>query len=215
MMQPSPTFPRRLPRSALGARMGYTAVEVMMALAVLTVGAAGIIAMQKTTLAGSLQARNLTSGVNVNAGWLDHLAVEAMVWNDSANGDINQMERLWDAGAFSGVTTAVPVGPWVFLGATSLEGDEVDPATAIPAAYCTQARVAWIGDAASSDALRVELRTFWARSGRPINAECLLDAPDWTAPIEDPSATIAVGGIERGRHEYGFALATGVIRRTD
>ena len=70
-------------RSSL--RPGYTLVEVMMALAVLTVGASGIVAMQKFSLGGSLQARNLTAGVNVNAGWLERLNTEAVLWNDANN----------------------------------------------------------------------------------------------------------------------------------
>ena len=43
------------------ARLGYTVIEVMMALAVLSIGATGVIAMQKAALIGNVRARNLTT----------------------------------------------------------------------------------------------------------------------------------------------------------
>lgn len=198
-------------------RAGYTLVEVMMALAVLTVGASGIVAMQKFSLGGSLQARNLTAGVNVNAGWLERLNTEAVLWNDANNSDLAQMGTVNAFGALPGGANVV--GNWVRLGATTLEGDDADlgagggPNPA--AAYCTHLRLSWIGPPATSDTLRVELRTFWARTGRDITDECDpgVAVAGWTTAINDPAQTVAIGGIARRRDDYGWVFSTGTLRR--
>lgn len=198
-------------RSSL--RPGYTLVEVMMALAVLTVGASGIVAMQKFSLGGSLQARNLTAGVNVNAGWLERLNTEAVLWNDANNapGDLAQMGTINAVGALP--TGANVVGNWVRLGATTLEGDDADLGGA--AAYCTHLRLSWIGPPATSDTLKVELRTFWARTGRDVNDECNpgVAMNGWNNAINDPAQTVAIAGIARRRDDYGWVFSTGTLRR--
>ena len=57
---PTPSVPRSQPWRArtrrLRARLAYTVIEVMMAMAVLSIGATGVIAMQKAALLGNVRA---------------------------------------------------------------------------------------------------------------------------------------------------------------
>ena len=50
--------------------VGYTMVEVMMALAILTIAASGIVAMQKATLVGNMKSRNLATASQVAQAWM-------------------------------------------------------------------------------------------------------------------------------------------------
>ena len=68
----------RIARRALIA--GYTVVEVMMAMAVLSIGATGVIAMQKTALLGNLRARNLATASAIASAWVERLRIDGVRW---------------------------------------------------------------------------------------------------------------------------------------
>ena len=67
-------------RAARAAR-GYTMIEVMMALALLAVGASGVIAMQKATVVGNASAKSIATGTALAERWAERLRLDAMVWN--------------------------------------------------------------------------------------------------------------------------------------
>ena len=59
---------------------GYTVIEVVMSLALLSIGATGVIAMQKATLLGTVNARNLATANAVAATWLERLQLDGLRW---------------------------------------------------------------------------------------------------------------------------------------
>jgi len=59
---------------------GYTAVEVMMALGLLAVGAAGIIAIERGALVGSAQSRDVDVANQVAMVWIERLRTDATTW---------------------------------------------------------------------------------------------------------------------------------------
>jgi Tfp pilus assembly protein PilV len=60
---------------------GYTAVEVLMSMAVLAVGVIGIIATEKVTLASNMHTKNMAIGTRIGEAWLGMLDAEAALWN--------------------------------------------------------------------------------------------------------------------------------------
>src|SRR4030095_9410713 len=64
-----------------GTRRGYTMMEAMMSLAILGLGATGIIALQKATLVGNSNARNLAAANAIAMGWQERLRTDAIQWN--------------------------------------------------------------------------------------------------------------------------------------
>ena len=92
---------RRSPR-------GYTVMEVMMALAILTIGASGVIAVQKATMIGNTNARNLATANSIAQSWVERLRADALVWNAPANAD-----DIGDTNWLKSADPANPNTPWI------------------------------------------------------------------------------------------------------
>ncbi len=183
---------------------GYTIVEVMMALAILTLGASGVIAVQKATLIANTNARNLAVANSIAQSWVERLRADALVWNAPNNtDDVNDTNWLkvadpanpnqaWfmPAEVIAPALAASPDND--VLGADIFQGDPGPPASA----FCTQLRFTRFPAQALPayrKLIRAEIRVFWERAGRPI--DCAI-APN---PIE--------GDVGR----YGFAYVTTAV----
>ena len=174
-------------------KRGYSIVEVMMALAVLTLGAAGIIAMQKSTLISNTQARNLVTANNLAQGWMERMRVDALAWTEPA-GVPNITNTKWvhnvGAGWFSPDPTIAAISP---IGAPQADIMGADIFGADPSApsFCTQARLtrfttnptACVGNALNAGdpnlctlyrMIRVEIRVYWDKSGRQLDCTVAL-----------------------------------------
>ncbi len=215
-------------------RKGFTMVEVMMGLAILAVGAATIIALLKFTVLGALDSRHVANSTIVTSGCVERLQLAALSWNDPENVNTDMLHM--DTGPVPGLGSAAIAARatpgvaddagWMYFGGavanarTTLSGD---PANALgtDAAYCTHMRIVWTGrplrdnpnPGPPADNFRVELRTFWARSGRSIGADCA-DAPSkFTDIFNSPTATSNIAGLTRSRAEYGVVYLNTLVRR--
>lgn len=74
---------------------GYTAVEVLLSMTVFAIGAAGVIAMQRTAVQGNLDARRLDVANSIARAWTERLRRDAMTWTTAAN--LSQSTILSDA----------------------------------------------------------------------------------------------------------------------
>jgi type IV pilus assembly protein PilV len=170
---------RRAPRRA------YTIIEVMMAMGVLALGATGIVAMQKVTIAGNQQARLLATANTVAQTWVERLRADATVWNQPDATELGETRWLQYAVSKSGQWFAPDanfggVAPWGSAMADS-QGQDLYAtdigATTYQQAFCTQLRLVPLTLVSGSPSyIRAEIRVFWAKgtasgrggSGRPI-----------------------------------------------
>jgi type IV pilus assembly protein PilV len=165
---------KRAPRSG----RGFTVIEVMMGLAVLTIGSLTVVSMQKATLIANTNARNLAAATEVAQAWIERLRVDALAWNNpGGNPDIttdtvwlkNVNTIGWFSPATSIYTNAFPAGaPGAdVMGADIFSGDP--SATA----FCVQARLLQYGQQPALWALarlvRAEVRVYWDKTGAPVN----------------------------------------------
>jgi type IV pilus assembly protein PilV len=179
----------------------FTVVEVMAALAVLGLGAAGVIAMQKATLIANTNARNLVIANGIAQGWMERMRVDALAWNEPGGiPDLAQTQWLNNA------TTSSP--PWVALTLSLPGGGTTEPAgsqyadvmgadiytgdTSAPG-FCTFARFTRFATSQDPSVtplwsyyrlIRVEIRTIWDKSGRALDpkTDCNQTLPiDYTA----------------------------------
>lgn len=171
-----------------GGARGYTVIEVMMALAVLTLGASGVIAMQKATLISNTNARNLATANAIGQAWIERLRADALSWNE-AGGSQDLPSTAWLNGAVNAAPTSG--GGWVMptmmtpptpqpagspladvMGA-DLYTSIADPAALVPA-FCTQIRLTRFANSTTSSlvnfykVIRVEVRVIWNRHGQPV-----------------------------------------------
>jgi type II secretory pathway pseudopilin PulG len=157
-------------RRAFAVR-AYTLVEVAVALGVLAVGAAGVIAVQKATGVGNVNARNIATANRIAAKWAERLQLDALQWGAQGYASSKWLSQ----------TTPLP-GTWMIPAevpghaspdADVLGADIFSPGDPAPSAFCTHIRlVALPGssvdpapDAVMVPAVRAEIRVFWRRSG--------------------------------------------------
>jgi prepilin-type N-terminal cleavage/methylation domain-containing protein len=185
-------------RGSRAAPRGYTVVEVMMALAVLTLSAAGVIAMQKATLIANTNARNLATANGIAQAWMERLRLDAQTWNEQGNvPDITDTRWLqlataappvsgagWFTPALAG-TLGTPIGSPTadVMGADLYAGDTA----ALVPAFCTQVRLTrFAANQASAlstlyKTVRIEVRVVWDRLGQPITCNAL--PLDWETQV--------------------------------
>lgn len=178
---------------------GYTVVEVMMALAVLTLGAAGVIAMQKATIVANTNARNLATANAIAQSWMERMRVDAQAWNEPGGSpDIGNTRWLnlapaaapvggagWFAPSLVNVNTSHPAGSPIadVMGADLFAGDNA----ALVPAFCTQVRLTRFAANQSTQlaafyrAIRVEVRVVWDRSG--VQIDCATLPLNWDTDV--------------------------------
>jgi prepilin-type N-terminal cleavage/methylation domain-containing protein len=200
--EPTPVLSARARRPSAG----YTVLEVMIALAVLTIGSAGIVAMQKGTLLGNTRARNLATANAIAATWAERLRADGLRWTDIA-GINNLPSTAWLKVAG---TTFPPVGepdwfrpePDVDTGVSyqaNVQGLDTD--VAADAAFCTNIRLKQL----LPTVIRAEIRVFWLRTpGKGSVADEL--CPDGTTDL------VAIG---KARDRYHFVYLTTAVLRND
>jgi len=145
----------RRPRTA-----GYTAVEVLMSLAILAVGVVGIIASEKVTLASNQHAKNLAIATHIAQSWIGMLNAEATLW--SASG-LTTTRNPW-------LTQAASTADWFRPDAVATLdfGPAFDalgnPTGVDDARFCVDLRVAPLTLTSTGGGMvRAEVRVMWLR----------------------------------------------------
>ena len=197
-------------------RLGYTMVEVMVALAILAVGATGVIALQKATLISNAQARNIATANAIAKSWAERLRTDALQWNNPSGNPNNELLDLAsDADWLSAlgnplypervIPAALPdlgAPNADVIGTDIYQVDPSDPDYVEPA-FCTHLRFRQFNDPINAGQIlwprliRVEIRVLWERSGQPINC------------------TAVPGDVDQLPDRYGAVyLVTSVLQNT-
>lgn len=227
-MKETPFRPMSKPKAARKARAGYTMVEVMMGLAILAVGATGVIALQRMAVLGTMTSRHLTNATSVSKTVIEHIENEASLWVNNTGTNYSAMP--WLGTALTDANTkktsawvAVPTASYATTGKAS--GFTIDGMSVVPVAgnqdvaYCTHIRAKWFGNQAANanapatNAVELEVRTFFARSGRPVTGECLLAPSAMTGLFDGTSSTVNDGVTSRVADEYSVVYLSTVVRR--
>jgi type II secretory pathway pseudopilin PulG len=164
---------RRPPLSSRPSRRaagGYTAVEVLMAMTVMVIGAAAVMAMQKASVTGNLDARKTDMANNIARLWVERLQRDAMQWtcpsaacpssnNMCAGGGAagalllcNNVTGTWflpvaPNNPYLGKTTPESMSPGFDLLGRDLPQGELAPSAATGwagAQFCVNVRLTWL-----------------------------------------------------------------------
>jgi prepilin-type N-terminal cleavage/methylation domain-containing protein len=170
---------RRPPIRTSGNRRGYTAVEVLLSMTVLSIGAAGVMSMQKAAVQGNADARKLDTANAIAHTWIDRLRTDGTAWTLpstvlAAATTSNLPLTNWlgvhlDSGAFF-LPTVPPSYPAEGLSpAFDIFGRDLDAADAPSAVFCTHIKVDTLQfDQSGTPGLPLILRAtvivFWAKS---------------------------------------------------
>lgn len=150
---------------------GYTVVELMMAMAVMTIGLGGIIAMQKVTVSSNMNAKNVAIATHIAQGFLDELAAESHAWTQNDN----FMNTVWLSKVGPQGTSPEWFAPTYSAvramgqGFDALGNPVVDDNLTSDALFCVHARLTWLNGQnvgkRGGGAIRTEVRVYWRREG--------------------------------------------------
>lgn len=158
---------------------GYTFVELLMSLSILTIGVGGVVAMQKVTVTSNHHAKNLAIATEIGQAWMDALNADAVAWNHpsalQATSDLGS-DTIWLSPLASGPTE------WILPGysdtlqfgpgfdALGNPVDMTDEDAVATARFCTHIRLSWLfpdsAPIAGNGVIRAEVRVFWQRDGQ-------------------------------------------------
>ena len=173
-MRRSPPWPGfRRAAANLGAR-GFTAVEVLIAMTIMVIGAAAIMSMQKASVLGNLDARKTDIANSIARTWVERLQRDSMQWtlpssldragdtfyratllfNHSADFDKNW---FWPSDYLDGNSYGFDI-----LGRDLAAGDIAADATkgTAGAQFCVEVFVTTL---VAKELFRVQLRVVWPR----------------------------------------------------
>jgi len=191
------------------SKRGYTAVEVMMSITLVAVGAVGVMAMQQAAVQGNADAREVDVASSIARMWIERLERDATLWTPSAitvvpPANINSA-LLVNESALNGKWYV----PQARLSSTGSQ-DDVESAgfdilaqdqsslTASGLRYCVNLRVTPL---TTDDTLvRAEVRVFWPRN--------LTIAPDQNYCNQAPPAT-----LDEDTQKYHFVYAVTALRQ--
>jgi prepilin-type N-terminal cleavage/methylation domain-containing protein len=174
------------PRSLHGRSHGFTAVEVLIAMTVMVIGATAVMGMQKTSVQANLDARKADVASQIAHTWVERFRREAMQWTTDgtagyaaipllANHDTGNWFRPTDdmigqSGAPSPGTVETMSYGFDILGRDLASGDLAPPGTGWAASavqFCVEARLTPLlvaGSTPPNYAFRLDVRVVWPRS---------------------------------------------------
>ncbi|MBX3269718.1 MAG: prepilin-type N-terminal cleavage/methylation domain-containing protein [Sandaracinaceae bacterium] len=167
---------------------GYTLIEVMMALGVLTAGAVGIMAMVQASTRGNMEAREMATGTQLAQRWLERLRRDATNWTASSrslNPVILSRTTYLQTVPNPGTPAAwvVPVPPAVGPDRANFDYYGRDTAITTEMHFCTNTRLTWLYVGRS---MRADVRVWWLRREGGIGTDLSRAALGQCAPGLDP-----------------------------
>lgn len=203
-------------------RQAFTLIEVMVSLAVMTIGAMAMLALQAHTIRSNAHARQLSTALEIAQRWVERFKQDAQRWNVA--GAFNDPAKPSDVVVLANttflkqITTAAGVFQTInnttatVSNAFDYQGNDVlnnvnDPAA--PIFYCASFRPAWVY---FGRAMRVDVRVWWARASAGDNqAGAHVITNDFASCNED-NARLNPGGTLID--DYHVVYLSSVIRMT-
>lgn len=208
--------------SARAKARGYTAIEILVSLTLLGIGAAGVIAMQKTAVQGTQDARQMDMANAIAREWMERLRRDATTWipgpipvvtPPAYIGNAQTIRLLTPPQWYLPTDRAAPNAPQTDVESPGFDvlGRDLPLASlsqaqqGVPGTtglmFCTNVRITPLTQ--NQDLLRAEVRVFWPRqltSGLDPQI-CTQNPPaGWSA--DDPTAL----------QKYHFVYLTSAIR---
>jgi prepilin-type N-terminal cleavage/methylation domain-containing protein len=169
-------------------RDGYTLLEVMTAVVILTIGATGIIAMQGAAVHANQEANETTTAVNFATTWMERVKRDARLWNATGNGELASTGYLKEAGGSNNGVWFVPTTTAPESAGADYFG--FDTAVAADVRFCANLAMTVVhaynpltatnAIASDANAIRADVRVWWHRATLDADrriGECVVGKP--------------------------------------
>ncbi|MEZ4339379.1 MAG: prepilin-type N-terminal cleavage/methylation domain-containing protein [Sandaracinaceae bacterium] len=171
------------------SQAGYTMIEVMMALGVLTAGAVGIMAMMQASTRGNMEAREMATATMVTQRWVERLRRDAVSWTASSRtispvllSRTQYLRTVPNPGTVAAWRAPVPAVTSTDSANADFYGR--DTTVAAQAYFCTNVRLEWLYVGRS---VRADVRTWWLRRQASSDNDPTRVALGQCAPGTDPN----------------------------
>jgi type IV pilus modification protein PilV len=153
-------------------RQGFTLVEVMVSLGIMTIGAMAVLAMQQQIIRGNMHARQITTATQIAQNIIERLKIDSVSW--TAEG-VPPNTTLYLKNVTLGVIGAfrtIPFNTETQSGFTRIQsnafdyyGDDLDTSAGSPTNlfYCASHRLSFVFT--NNRIIRADVRVWWAREG--------------------------------------------------
>ena len=158
-------------------RRGFTLIEVMIAIGIMTVGSLGILSMHHAVSGANRSAHEMNTALAITERWIERVDRDSLSWSEPG----------LNSSTLTGTTYLAPLaatttGTNWFTPAPALSTESYgfdyfgnDTSTASEIKYCTNLRLSWIRQGSSA---RVDIRTFCYRAGHMPGTAT---HPDWVS----------------------------------
>jgi prepilin-type N-terminal cleavage/methylation domain-containing protein len=164
-MTRSPPLPGFRPTAAKLDARGFTAVEVLIAMTIMVIGAAAIMSMQKASVLGNLDARKTDIANSIARTWVERLHRDSMQWTAPSPGnpgpsDFANAKLLnhLDAGWYLPSDYMGDGNSYLF----DIVGRDLAVADIGLAQFCVDVQLTTL-DNSNKDILRAQVRVSWPR----------------------------------------------------
>ncbi|MET0386433.1 MAG: prepilin-type N-terminal cleavage/methylation domain-containing protein [Polyangiales bacterium] len=155
---------------------GFTLVEVMIALGIMTIGALALVGMQQQTTRANVRARDMTTAMQIAQNVVERLKLDAIAWNNvttapandlinspmlqTINTTPNAFTTLAPVSSTLGGTTVVLSNAFDFLG-NDLTLAGASTAVQNQVYFCASYRLSWVY--VTFRAMRADVRVWWSK----------------------------------------------------
>jgi prepilin-type N-terminal cleavage/methylation domain-containing protein len=146
------------------ARSGFTLVEVMIAIGIMTVGSLGILSMHHAVSAANRSAHEMNTAIAITERWVERIDRDALSWTEEGinTNSLTSTAYLKElAGSLQPTGWFTPV-PTRSDEAAAFDYFGRDDTGGANTKYCVNLNMSWLRQGSSA---RVDIRTFWFREG--------------------------------------------------
>jgi type IV pilus modification protein PilV len=198
----------RIHRTRGRRQQGFTLVEVMVSLGVMTVGAMAILALQQQSIRSNAHARQLTIATQIAERWAERLKQDAKTWNAAASeagglsatnvlGGTTWLNQIIDApNQFQQMAITGPNASNAF----DYQGADVDPDNDAYY-YCAAFRPSWVF---FGRAMRIDIRVWWARENIQRTSGDVSNITQQFPGCDDPDGTLDPGGLQYSNYHVVY-----------
>jgi type IV pilus assembly protein PilV len=173
----SSTTPRRARK-----RAGYTLIEVMMAIAIITASSVALLGLQEIVVRGNMDARQMTTATTITRTSLELLRLDALCWTQSypSAGTVSFGTGCRGFLRDAPIAATAAATAWAPFGRTAAAVEHAydyqgrATATTAEMFYCVESRYAWVYP---GQLLRADVRVWWVRPGPNTNAAAFAGCP--------------------------------------
>ncbi len=156
---------------------GFTLVEVMIAIGIMTVGSLGILSMHQAVSNANRTAHEMNTALAITERWVERVERDSLSWSQPGLSS----SELTGTAYLSGLAGTVSATDW-FTPSPAEPRESFafdyfgrDTSDSAQIKYCTNLRLSWLRQGSSA---RVDIRTFWYRAGHMVGSPT---HPDWVA----------------------------------